>query len=430
MVPKNTVNSAFKELFQRNNMVKTLSLISISRHDPARRVYLFNNRIYKILLHEHATTDAFRENTLLGEYEILKILSNVSGVPNEVKIETSPDSHILSYRFIEGVPLCDCMVSHFGFIMLLLKAIVVVCKISVKGVAHNDLTPYNIIVGSDGIYIVDFDQSIRLPIPYAFLSNFLGVNKKGKAYCSVLRLLILRYKESLSQESLDYHMNIKDKIIKKVRRMRASFIKPLPNNASYKLAHLHEAWKMARKSDANAPGEFLCYYSHRCDGFHLPGERPWLERWETLKSVTDYKGKRILELGCNLSLLSCHLLKESGAISALCVDHDWDILSAAQKVAAAYQVTPIYKRIDFDDANDWETDLLLFKPDIAILLSVLNWVEDKNRLLKFIGKFNEVVFEGHDSTDVERGRLREIGFSTIEYVTTSERNRPILYAKK
>ena len=61
-----------------------------------------------------------------------------------------------------------------------------------------------------------------------------------------------------------------------------------------------------------------------------------------------------------------------------------------------------------------------------VALSVLHWVQDQGRLLAFLGRFDEVVFEGHDSSRIERARLREAGFTEIDLVDTSERGRPIL----
>jgi hypothetical protein len=57
-------------------------------------------------------------------------------------------------------------------------------------------------------------------------------------------------------------------------------------------------------------------------------------------------------------------------------------------------------------------------------------VQDKARFLAFLGRFDEVIFEGHDSSRIERARLREAGFPEIELVDTSERGRPILRARK
>jgi hypothetical protein len=63
-------------------------------------------------------------------------------------------------------------------------------------------------------------------------------------------------------------------------------------------------------------------------------------------------------------------------------------------------------------------------------LSVLNWVQDKQRLLDFLGRFEEVIFEGHDSFDVESRQLGSVGFKQIDIVGVSERGRKIIHCRK
>ena len=69
-------------------------------------------------------------------------------------------------------------------------------------------------------------------------------------------------------------------------------------------------------------------------------------------------------------------------------------------------------------------------PDVVFCLSVLNWVRDEGRLLAFLGRFEELVYEGHDSARAEARRLRAAGFGSIRLVATSERRRPILHCRK
>jgi predicted nicotinamide N-methyase len=138
----------------------------------------------------------------------------------------------------------------------------------------------------------------------------------------------------------------------------------------------------------------------------------------------------VLELGCNMAPLSAFVLKEAGAAAALAVDRDPAILVAAERVAEAFGVQPELRRIDFDRDPDWEDQLQAFAPDVVFALSVLHWVQDKARFLAFLGRFDEVIFEGHDSSRTERRRLRQAGFTEIELVDTSERGRPILRARK
>ena len=88
-----------------------------------------------------------------------------------------------------------------------------------------------------------------------------------------------------------------------------------------------------RLAGASSPGRALAYYELDFGGLRLPGERPWAVRWRVLRQITALRGRRVLELGCNLGLLSIFLLKEAGAAAALAVDRDPLILEAAAQAA-------------------------------------------------------------------------------------------------
>ncbi len=138
----------------------------------------------------------------------------------------------------------------------------------------------------------------------------------------------------------------------------------------------------------------------------------------------------MLELGCNLGLLSTFLLKDAGAAAALAVDRNPAILEAAAMAAAAYGVRPEFRELDLDGAGDWESALAAFRPDVVFALSLCRWVQDQPRLLAFLGRFDELIYEGHDSARTERRRLRAAGFDQIVLVDTSERGRPILHCRR
>jgi hypothetical protein len=131
-----------------------------------------------------------------------------------------------------------------------------------------------------------------------------------------------------------------------------------------------------------------------------------------------------------MALLSTFLLKDAHAAAALAVDRDPQILAAAALVAEALGVRPQLCRIDFDRDRDWEDRLEAFCPDVVVALSVRHWVQDKARFMAFLGRFDEVIYEGHDSSRTERRRLLQAGFTEIELVDTSERGRPLLRARK
>jgi len=164
--------------------------------------------------------------------------------------------------------------------------------------------------------------------------------------------------------------------------------------------------------------------------FILKDITSWSERWSRLKNVSSYSGKNILELGCNMGLLSIHLLKEAGAEKCIGVDHDKKILESAKLISEVFEVNPVFKQVNFDSTKDWESNLLLHNIDIVFALNLLNWVNNKDRFLRFLSNFPEIIFEGHDTPKVERKRFEQIGFNTIEEIGYSERERIILRCRK
>jgi SAM-dependent methyltransferase len=202
---------------------------------------------------------------------------------------------------------------------------------------------------------------------------------------------------------------------------------PLPAGASRELALAHRAWQVAAGAEANQV--HICYYSMEFEGFHLPGERPWESRWRLLQRFVSTPGARVLELGCNLGLLSTYALR-SGAVDALGVDTDATLLEANRLLQQAYRVSYSTRRLDFDDAGAWEDELAAFSPTIVTALSVFHWVRDSQRFLRFLSRFPVLLFEGHDSDTVERARLQDAGFNDVTLVGRSERNRSVFLAKR
>ena len=82
----------------------------------------------------------------------------------------------------------------------------------------------------------------------------------------------------------------------------------------------------------------------------------------------------------------------------------------------------------FDDSRSWEEELAAFRPTVVTALSVLNWVAQKDRFMRFLGRFDKVLFEGHESEVIESRRLEAVGFNHVELLAKSERQRPVILA--
>src|SRR5680860_402951 len=214
-------------------------------------------------------------------------------------------------------------------------------------------------------------------------------------------------------------------VISRLQRYRR-----VPRGHSDETALLEAAWLLARRSDASSPGVPVAYYSAELFGRRYPGERRWEDRWETLREAVPLQGARVLELGCNMGLLSTYALQEANAESAFGIDRDRLIIEAARLTAASLGVQPRFATVDLDASEQWESPLLEYAPSVVFALNVLNWVTAKDRLLQFLGHFRCIVVEGHDSSGTEISRLRSVGFSYFDEVATTERFRPLIVARQ
>jgi len=105
-------------------------------------------------------------------------------------------------------------------------------------------------------------------------------------------------------------------------------------------------------------------------------------------------------------------------------------LQANQLVQRAFRISYRTMQCDFDDPNPWEDELAACRPTIVTALSVLHWVKDRERFLRFLGRFATVLFEGHDGDAVECRRLEQAGFTNIAFVGRSEPGRSVFLAGK
>lgn len=416
--------------------LKDCDLLYVSDIDIGRRTYVFKGRLLKLLSKKHNRTGSLRISSLYDEYEILRSIKSIKGVPQNPSYFETSSVECLSYDFIDGKRLNELALNINKKYYVITKLIIIIFSLSLKGLAHRDIKLENIIVGNSGVYIIDFDQAVHTGFWKSLGMNFFGISSDG---CNVFGsyLDILRYFDIL-RPFLWINgclVKIKEKINKIANRLGVRSVAggivtvPCVDRNNRKLNKIRNAWMMAQNSNASSPGTPICYYELFEGGYCFPGERPWSQRWEVLKCATDYNNKKVLELGCNLGLLSCFLLKEKDVRSAVCVDADSQIIAAAQLISDAYDVSPFYKRVDFDSTHVWENELIEFGPDIVFALNVLNWVKDKNRFLDFLSNFNEVIFEGHDniSTEIERFIVRGFNYSLLG---VTERNRELVLFKK
>ena len=407
--------------------------VTTRQPDPFRRVYLSDDRIAKVEVPQRMISMNLRRQTLEGEYEIYRACHGVRGIPAVIDWREKDGIDAL---FLERVPGKSLQIGEAGWLSVTattFRLAALAARLARRGVAHNDFDPSNILLDENGsISLIDFDQATISSQFVAMVRAFLGVpTHDALVMTSVFYLLRLKVNSTLRKMLPDGVFNFLRGVKKSFTRAKHSRQLPMLDDAATEQQRiLLQAWRIAQRSDANAPGDGVAYYEISDGIYVFPGERPWSERWEVLKQTADFRNRRVLELGCNMGLLSTWLLKHSNAAYSMAIDHDAEIIESARLVAKAMDVTVDFDVADFDSDEPWEDRLLASKADIVFALNVLNWVKDKDRLLNFLANFNHVVFEGHDSFEVEKERFASRGFNNVELVSVSERSRPLMVCKK
>jgi predicted Ser/Thr protein kinase len=403
------------------------SLLWQSEFDPHRRVYAYEDQIYKIQLSNHDAVVAPRARDLAGELELLERCKGIPGTPLPIYHHRSEAYEVLVSRRAVGETLDKLQVGWLRLLGILVSLARILIALARRGVSQNDVRAENVLVGTDSVTLLDFDQATLTSTTAALLRSFSGLEVgEGAVHAGLFSIVKTEVKKRTSPRTV----RLLKRLLGRGDEIDGHRLPTLAEDARAASKSLLLAWKIAQESAASSPGCRLAYYSFHHGRLHFPGERPWLERWKMLEAAADCSGKRVLELGCNMALLSCFLLKEGRAQATLAVDSDAQILEAAALTASALSVSPAFARVDFDDPADWESRLAGFGADVVFALNVLNWVGDKARFMSFLARFDEVVFEGHESRSVAEARFRAAGFSRIELLGQSERGRPLLRCRK
>ena len=382
---------------------------------PGRRVFVDEcGHMVKVQVPALDPSAPLRNNDLLGEARILRLIEGVPGVPGVAFSINGADWQALGTEYVARARSQLTAERSVTRVRIGVQMARICVRLARRGISHNDIKLGNVLIDPAGkVWLVDFDQATTGHSQVsALVLNLVGshfVKDKVTVHGSLRTLL-----RSLSRR----------RMLARQRRMPR---RPVDGSPAAQL--MWDAWTLGQKSDANAPGDGVAYYALEFEGMSLPGERAWEDRWQVLSAITPYTGRKVLELGCNMGLLSCYLQKYAGAGDVMGVDHDARIVESAQKVAQALDVQATFSVADLNDPDTVDR-LKAFGADVVTCLNVWNWVDRHDLLADLLACAPVVLFEGHDPEQVEIDRLRGMGFVTVEVVSTSERGRPIILATK
>lgn len=407
-------------------------LLHVSSQSSDIRIYAFERRVFKIRRLTPASVHD-RPNSLEDEYLILRHLesSGIAGIVLSAPVSYRRDDEweCLELSMIDP-PLTSDPVAHpmRETFMGLVRLGQAVWRLNRTGVSHGDLEPGNVGLNINGeVAVLDFDQAALAHRARCVLRDFFGFSAGGRASrCCVLTRLGRHPWTAPFVGAL-----------RRLRRWMGGGRSPDAGVWSVRaradargdpqLDGLVDAWSKAAASEANSPGREIAYYSLDIDGLHLPGERPWIMRWHAISTVVDFRGKYLVELGCNLGLLSV-FARLVGADGASGADASKGVVKAAGMAAEAFGVDVRHVTADFDRDDDWEHRI--GGGDIVSALSLTYWLKDKDRLWRYLSRFPEVIFEGHEPESETHARFASLGYGDVVEVGLSERNRMVFYARR
>lgn len=358
----------------------------------SNRVYRLGETAVKVMrLHDGNCKDMCLEE----EFLLLSRLRGVAGVPRAMEYTSAQLYEWMSYAYIDGVQLGEWLARDGNgrwWFRVLADLTEIARQLWLRGVAHRDWRPENIVISSNGaVNVIDFDQAITVPL----LRRSLDIGGRGNSHGAPMSV---------------------DRCIDRLG---------LAEQCRGAAKLLQRAWQIAQRSRASSPGAAVAYYAFSLGTHVFPGERQWYERWIPIRhALGDLSGKRILECGCNMGMLSsfCNM---HGAETVGVEMHD-DILEAARLFAQACGSSASFRQGDL--ASERVFSELGSEYDLVVALSVVHWLRDPRPFMEFLRGQRAVLYEGHGSLSESKHWLERCGFPRQEVLCYTERLRPLILA--
>ena len=149
------------QICERFPDIENIIFISESDEDPSRKTFLINDIIIKSRKIDDDRSAHLRHNNLKEEFEILKLCDTVRGTPKALHYRKNEFYELLFLSYLPGSQLRNLQLSFIQTVKVTLQVLIILVRLSGKGICHNDVTPQNVLLTSkNNASLIDFDQAI------------------------------------------------------------------------------------------------------------------------------------------------------------------------------------------------------------------------------------------------------------------------------
>ena len=187
----------------------------------------------------------------------------------------------------------------------------------------------------------------------------------------------------------------------KLRRVEQLSATSLTMSDEGEAAKLLEAgWGRAARWNTTA-GKWLAYSSLTVGGVHFPGWRPWFLRWTWIREALTFEGRT----GSTSAAASGSSVASRSSKERVGGRSRRRRLIPRGRAADRYRLRspPRFEQLKLGSSDGWQARLP--SADIAVAMSIGEWVDDKKAFFTFLSRFPELIYEGHDSLRIEHDRF-------------------------
>jgi len=330
---------------------------------------------------------------------------------------------------------------------VLCKVAIMLVRMSLKGLAHNDIQAHNVIIDKDGsIHLLDFDQARREHPLKALYHNLVRGGLGGLMGC--YRRVVREYAKNMLQGFVGIFGLKLERINKPapaddaaIRRFELDT--PEPAELDRQTRQVLNLLRYTKTSNnAYSAQEFEAgYHSITIGGRRFKGQRSPDDRLQAVPF--DFKDRTALDIGCNQGGM---LFELAGKLKhGIGIDFDSRMINAANRIKSATGAENLDFYV-FDLENENLDRIQDFLPDakveIVFLLSVCMWIKNwrsvidlcraispallfesngedfqqQEQIAHLEGRYNSVKLLQRQSTDDPRMRNRKLYICTTQRV--------------